>query len=87
MYCLPHWVTPVIDLDILLRKNAKMPNFWKKCQKNANMPNSKIKCQEARKNAKFDEFGIKNAKLATLAMDSLGLESMDCERRSFKNIK
>ena len=30
------------------------------------MPNAKFKCQPLSKNAKFEEFGTKNAKLATL---------------------
>ena len=30
------------------------------------MPNAKIECQPLSKNAKFEEFGTKNAKLATL---------------------
>ena len=30
------------------------------------MPNAKFECQPLPKNAKFEEFGTKNAKLATL---------------------
>ena len=38
----------------------------KKCQKSANLPTNFLSCQPCSKSAKFEPFGTKSAKLATL---------------------